>query len=150
VQGFHFFSLALIFFTPSPPLSISPSVFSLVTILEGLSYNFERITRYLRIKSTLLFKTWAQILGFITQGTGFTRLLKCRPRFFIAPRHLLGWCRSCDCGSVNRRDVGTIKNTSSIYQAYKVSLMNEHLLVGIDVGCHSHQVAIAESNGTHL
>jgi hypothetical protein len=26
--------------------------------------------------------------------------------------------------------------------------MNEHLLVGIDVGCHSHQVAIAESNGT--
>ena len=28
--------------------------------------------------------------------------------------------------------------------------MNEHLLVGIDVGCHSHQVAIAESNGTLL
>lgn len=28
--------------------------------------------------------------------------------------------------------------------------MNEHLLVGIDVGCHSHQVAIAKSNGTYL
>ena len=28
--------------------------------------------------------------------------------------------------------------------------MNEYLLVGIDVGCHSHQVAIAESNGTLL
>ena len=28
--------------------------------------------------------------------------------------------------------------------------MNEHLLVGNNKGCHSHQVAIAESNGTLL
>ena len=28
--------------------------------------------------------------------------------------------------------------------------MNKHLLVGIDVGCHSHQVAIAQSNGRFL
>ena len=51
----------------------------------GLLYKLKRITRHPRLKYDMLFETGVWLAGFVIQGTGFTRLLKCRPRFFYCP-----------------------------------------------------------------
>ena len=53
------------------------------TIIQGLSYNFERITRHPRIKCALLFETGVWLLGFVIQGTGFIRLLNAALVFLL-------------------------------------------------------------------
>ena len=81
--------------------------------------------------------------GVVIQETGFTRALEMPPSFFLLS-HNICWDGAgrvtvallIDAMWDNKE---YILNISSL----EAPLMNEHLLVGIDVGCHSYQVAIA-------
>ena len=73
--------------------------------------------------------------------------LKCRPRHLRHPAGQPGWCRLR--GSVNRRDprMTIISSTEGVPMSKSAHL---ELRVGIDVGCHSHNVAIGLSSGEIL
>ena len=74
----------------------------------------KRITRYPRLKSYLLFEMRRDCWGWLSRKLDSFGFLQCRPGFFIAPRYLLGWCRSCDCGSMNKHNKGAINRPLSI------------------------------------